>query len=235
MNALAQDPTRSASSPQLQDGPDVQLSLSEIRSLCTRAARGAGFDWGHADEAGWAAAWLVAAGLPGPSILLGVLQEQRCHGPVPQPGRWVASGGPVCPLRAGVALADHCKLPEGPGPAPLVLEQVRFPAFVLPFVARAAGQLAQGLRIRTGFLMSTVVKEGLIFEQTDDLGHLPSLADITITRAMAMHGSPNSHPQSGADVRLQDWRALDALALRMTVPPSDLSRNRAGSGGDDND
>jgi hypothetical protein len=32
-----------------------------------------------------------------------------------------------------------------------------------------------------------------------------------------------------------DWQALDALALRVTVPPSDASRAGAGAAGDDND
>jgi hypothetical protein len=36
-------------------------------------------------------------------------------------------------------------------------------------------------------------------------------------------------------IALADWQALDALALRVTVPPSAQSRAGAGAAGDDND
>ena len=47
-----------------------QRSLNEIDSLCQKAARGAGLDWGLAEEAGFAAAWLAARGADGAAALL---------------------------------------------------------------------------------------------------------------------------------------------------------------------
>ena len=53
----------------------VRLSLPEIESLVVKAARGAGYNWGIAEEAGFAVRWLARTGLPGPEILLAHLQE----------------------------------------------------------------------------------------------------------------------------------------------------------------
>lgn len=42
----------------------VNMALSEVRSLVTKAARGAGMNWGMAEEAGWAADWLARRAMP---------------------------------------------------------------------------------------------------------------------------------------------------------------------------
>ena len=45
-----------------RDDPDgtlrIRLSLPEIDALCLKAARGAGYSWGVAEEASFAARWL---------------------------------------------------------------------------------------------------------------------------------------------------------------------------------
>ena len=141
------DPTRSASAPVAQDGARVCLSLSEINALCFKAARGAGLTWGEAEEAGWAAAWLTRAGLAGPSILLNWLTEcATLARPVPARGRWCALDGPLCPLRAGLALADFAGCPRGRRTT-LQHRHRRASRFILPFVARAATRLDLPLRI----------------------------------------------------------------------------------------
>ena len=43
----------------------MTFSLNEIEAIGKRAARGAGLPWGLAEEAGKAARWLTARGLPG--------------------------------------------------------------------------------------------------------------------------------------------------------------------------
>ncbi|MFP4043155.1 MAG: DUF3726 domain-containing protein [Rhodosalinus sp.] len=101
------DPAHNTSTPGADGAARVRLSLSEIEALCFKAARGAGLDWGEAEEAGWAAAWLSRAGLAGPTIILGLLKDLAAlERPVPGPGRWEPRARAQCPLRTGIALAD---------------------------------------------------------------------------------------------------------------------------------
>ena len=77
----------------------IDLSHSELRSLITKAARGAGLAWGLAEEAGWAAEWLARRGFPA--------ADWAAH--------WLSSavaGGPT-PVALGAALAERL----GPVPA----------------------------------------------------------------------------------------------------------------------
>ena len=45
----------------------TELSIGELDSLVFKAYRGAGFSWGMAQEAGFAASWLARHGLPAAS------------------------------------------------------------------------------------------------------------------------------------------------------------------------
>lgn len=49
------------------------LSLNEVQVTAKKAARGAGYPWGIAEEAGQAARWLCSHGLDGCAALAGVL------------------------------------------------------------------------------------------------------------------------------------------------------------------
>ena len=59
MSSEPQDQTRGDSTPFFSDTKPAPLSCNEAASLCMKAARGAGMSWGMAEEAGFAAAWLV--------------------------------------------------------------------------------------------------------------------------------------------------------------------------------
>ncbi|MGC1487905.1 MAG: DUF3726 domain-containing protein, partial [Albidovulum sp.] len=67
-----------------------RYSQSEIEALGIKAARGAGYDWGMAEEAGMAARWLAHEGLPGPELLLACLQAPRGQAPVIGAAGWQA-------------------------------------------------------------------------------------------------------------------------------------------------
>ena len=51
------------------DAEYISWSLGETAALATKAARGAGMQWGLADETGVAVSWLQARGIPGLSAL----------------------------------------------------------------------------------------------------------------------------------------------------------------------
>jgi len=232
------DPTQSASAPHAHHAASVRLSLSEINALCFKAARGAGLGWGEAEEAGWAAAWLTRAGMPGPSIILAWLGDvATLVRPVPAPGHWVPRGRAHCPLRAGIALADFAGLSEGPGAQRLCIEAVAHPLVTLPFVARAAGRLDLGLRIGWDRGNVALDSAGLLPRTAIPDGRHHEAADLAVTAFEAPPRAGEAR-HGTATIRLisfDHWQALDALALRITVPPSAQSRTGAGAAGDDND
>lgn len=237
MMATGDQPSHDSARPLPQDAY-VHLSLSEINALCLKAARGAGLDWGEAEEAGWAASWLSRAGLAGPSITLAWLRDaDHLARPRPAPGLWPAPSGAQCPLRCGTALADFAGLPEGPGAQALTVQRVAYPLMLLPFVARAAARTGFDLELRWGaHAVPTGVK---------DLRHLPDPAGDESAPPADLRIGPVERqrtPDRGQDrappirgITQDHWRALDALALRITVPASLQSRTGAGAAGTDND
>ena len=232
------DPAHSASEPHAHHAATVRLSLSEINALCFKAARGAGLGWGEAEEAGWAAAWLSRAGLAGPRAILAWLGDcaALAH-PVPAPRRWVPRDRAHCPVRTGIALADFAGLPEGPGEGALIVESIAHPLVVVPFLSRAAGRLDLGLSIGWGSCKVTLdAADRLPAPAIPERDHHET-TDMTISPAAVPVARAAARPEAGplAAVALEDWQALDALALRITVPPSAQSRAGAGAAGDDND
>lgn len=213
------DPTRTGSEPP-DWAADLVLSCSEITALATKAARGAGLSWGEAEEAGWACGCLARAGLPGPAMILRVLER----GAVPS----------VCPLRRGIMLMDHAGLPEGPGARPLVLREVVEPLVMLPFLVRVAGQLGVGVVLRLGAREIRV--RGL--EPVPEFGHLRPLCGQDageVVIELADQGEGTAVGVFDGRMSRKVWQALDALALRTTVPASEVSRQRAGAASSDND
>jgi hypothetical protein len=241
VNAFDNDPTRSGSTAPSGTSGEMHLSLSEISALCTKAARGAGFDWGHAEEAGQAAVWLARAGLPGPAMLCELLEDTRYDAPDPAPGRW-RGRRPLCPLCSGVGLQEYALLPEGVGGGALILVQVACPGLILPFAARAAIHLGLSLRVEwPGASVSLPLENGDVLPPGNWQDSGP--VDITLTPA-AREGLPSGGAGPVASVGrvahhdatiLSIWQRLDALALRTTVPASERSRVGAGGGGSDND
>ncbi len=75
--------------------PIITVSLNEIDAMARKAARGAGYAWGLAEEAGRAVRWLEARGLPGLAALL----------------RHLERGAPneTSPLLAGATLSDRAR------------------------------------------------------------------------------------------------------------------------------
>ena len=204
------------------------LSLGEIEALGQKAARGAGLDWGLAEEAGWAARMLAASGLPGPELLALALAGGPGRAPTVGPGGWQGDG-PLCPVRTGAALADFAGLPAGLSDAGLRIDPVRAPALLLPFVALAAARIGRPLAVDWGG------GQGLAGHGTlTAAGYVMTpVAAVAVTRS-ARGPETGAQPPRRA-VAPEARAALEALALDTTVPPSDTSRADAGAGGDDND
>lgn len=213
------------------------LSYPEVSALAERAARGAGRPWGEAEEWGFSAAWLARRGQPWIAPLLGCLsgqmQGQRSGqgGPVEMaPGRW-RGAGPLCPVRLGLALADFATLPEGPAAGLIDLGDVDHPLLLVPFVSLAA---------RTAGVWFTLTADDAppLVIGPDGLGQgtLPERAHLRLAPTGPSDPAAIQTAEAlAAPVTRAQLAALEALALKMTVPSSARSERGAGAAGDDQD
>lgn len=193
----------------------LTLALSELRSLITKASRGAGLSWGQAEEAGWAAEWLARRGLPAADWAT----------------LWLAARmqGAVCPVEVGAFLADDyantlviCgkELPDG-----LVA-----PGYLLPFLHRIAEASSSVSIVSTLGPVAQISSTGDVafgpFWQAQSSGwRLSKAGDAGWKSGTA--GRPT--------VSTSVLECLEGLALKTTVPRSESSRLDAGSSGGDND
>ncbi len=190
----------------------VSRTLSEIRATCTKAARGAGCDWGMAEEAGLAARILESHDLPGVRVLARLLSE----------GAGCTScrvAGSACGLRALAALSDRLPflddaLPCGPVRAPLLLAA---PVILLAREQGAAYTLAwEGAVLRC-------TPEGVSAKGNVDA---PRAASVSLEPAPGSPATPRAPDWRGRGVAAGDWDTLERLAARTLVPETEASRAR---------
>ena len=232
MNTEAHDPTRAGPPVPAEE---VVFSLSEIQAACLKAARGSGLPWGLAEEVGASVAWLSAAGLPGPELILKFLQHSKREAPRMFPGTWQAAGdGPLCPVLAGAALSDFAALPEGLGTDRLVLKDLAFPLLILPFAAQIARRMARPLEVEWPNVRAVLGPDGYRLSVALPGAELAPSATVTLAWAGQTDGL-GPVGRSGRRVALAVWRQLDELAMRTMVPATARSHADAGSSASDND
>lgn len=222
----------------LTDGnaPAVRYTLAEIEALSRKAARGAGLDWGLAEEAGKAARWLASIGLPGPADLRRLLirndgQPFEALCPVETQGLWHAFSGELCPLIAGAALVDRAEqlgTPDG-----VRLGAISLPILTLPFVARAAIRMKCELEASWPGVRVVIHSGGVIIEAEDNALSADAASEMTVRAAKPIAGRIVSPSDVSRAVDASSWAVLTRLAHRTLVPASTASR--AGAGGRDND
>ncbi len=234
------DPTRSGTTLSLKQG--ARLSRNEIEQLCLKAARGAGMSWGLAEEAGFAAGWLALHGIDGPGALLAQLRTAegrpwRDICPVIAAGTFRAAPGRcLCPIALGAALCDHASLPHtAMQGAPVQIGPVSHPVLLLPFLAELARARRAPVRLAWPQGKVVITADGQISG---------AVAALTETDRLDASLSLDTDPLD-ADAQFPDIEppfvpaailsALNAYALRTTVPASDASRAGAGAASGDND
>jgi hypothetical protein len=233
------DQTRGDSTPYIEDGLSAALSCNEVASLCMKAARGAGMSWGLAEEAGFAAAWLVHHGFDGPSHLYAHLD--RAQGlawgdlcPTVTLGEWQApSGRALCPIALGATLCDYAGLPEGIKiGSSLKIGKVDHPVLLIPFLAVLAA--SNDILFDIEWPGGTASLEGGLNAFILAIAALGGRqVPITLT---ARTGKPEAAiGGKPPDISAMTIAALNTLAMRTTVPSSESSRAGAGSTTNDND
>ena len=213
----------------------MNLSLGELEALCRKAARGAGLDWGTAEEAGRATRRLAAVALPGPELLLARLvahdgASARDLSPRSLDGEWRARGGALCPILAGTALADAAaRLEDG---AELVLHDVVTPLLLVPFAGLAARWLGRPVGVAWADLAwlddGTTLRAGGALERTCD-----ARADTLRCRAATEPGTRMGEPLPRVTRAHLDPDSLDGLDafVRRTYAPATEESRRLGAGG----
>lgn len=190
----------------------IDLSHSELRSLITKAARGAGLAWGLAEEAGWAAEWLARRGFPA--------ADWAAH--------WLSSAvaGGLTPVALGAALADDFAKGPAAFPPQSLPDALLAPGYLLPFLARIAQNRGDLALTTTLGLAAEIGADGT-------LRFGPAWSDRTLGWTLAQGVTEVAGQRPRVSTSVLD--CLDGLALRTTVPPSDLSRRQAGSATPDDD
>ena len=213
-------------------------ALNEVEATSRKAARGAGFAWGLAEEIGKAVRSLAAYGMPGPDLLLAHLtqsdrQTYEDWAPTSVEGTWQAKNGLLCPLISGITLCDHAdRLVLG---STLNFGPIAFPLLILPFVARTAKVKGAplllewpGVRARCGSGRLNVEAE------PSDLRAVRAEYASCSAQADDLGGRPPG--RDGRDIDETVWRGLVKFAHRTYVPATEESRLAgAGAGLRDND
>lgn len=225
------DPTiQSPSGPSEDATGDWRVSLAEIDAMGRKAARGAGFTWGMAEEAGRAARWLAAYRLPGPEALAAVLTEIDAevseHAPCIAGDAWRCETGALCPIATGAALSDRAEeIAKG---APFLLGPVLWPVLIVPFLCRAARDLDCRIMLEGSGVQLIATREGPAAVDWEVVT-APLSDELLVTRTTKSLFEPR-RPGSDAHVLPVDvWRALDSFAQRTYAPATEASR-RAGAG-----
>ncbi len=216
----------------------ICCSGNEIDAMVKRAMRGVGASWGLAEEAGKSASWLACHGLTSASVMqtLAMLNDGEAYEnlrPRIADGVWTASGGRLCPIATGAALADLFDLIcTGPG---VELRDVSCPVILVPFVGRASAM--------TGGVV-TLQWDGAAFEISngnvaviDGTASDVAQADVVkIAPEPAFNGTALAYQAGDVPVDAEIWQQLNTLAYRTFVPDSAASRLAgAGAGLTDND
>jgi hypothetical protein len=214
-----------------------RLTLAETEFYLRKVARACGLDWGIAEEAGKAARWLAAFNLPGPEITLAHLQELKqkdfsvC---IPDASRrpWLSSGGLLCPVITGAALADRsARMLEG---EVFELGPTAYPLLLAATVGQAARCHRSVFTTAWAGVQVSCFENGLSVEgNRDDL--LLSQVDA-VTCQQNNLTVPQQLPSTLAyEIDEETFQNIGELAFLTYAPATAESRAGAGAGLTDND
>ncbi len=217
----------------------MTFSLNEIEAMGKRAARGGGHSWGIAEEAGKAARWLTAQGLPGPEELADVLtvNDDKSYdeiAPVSVEDEWAAAGGRLCPLTAGAALTDRAS--EIAAGREMRLGPTAQPLLLAPYAAAVAKLAKVAVSLTWAGAKMTFTPEGGFVVEGDESAIRARSVDAARCRAAQNDVNAPLADETGRAVDAETWSRLNAFAMRTFAPATEASRLAgAGSGLVDND
>lgn len=208
-----------------------RVSLAEIEAMCRKAARGAGFSWGMAEEAGRAARLLACHDLPGPEAMSRLLpnidEAVGRFAPRPEEEVWNSEAGELCPLSLGAALSDRAA--DLAGGLRVETGPVLYPILVLPFLIAAGRDLDIAFALEAAEFSAGASATGPSCNDWATFAILERTAGLSVARAdgPAPHPRPRQTLARQLDVKI--WRELDSFAKRTYAPSTEESR-RSGAG-----
>ena len=209
-----------------------------MESLFNKAARGAGMSWGLAEEAGFAAIWLISHALDGAGLLSRHLNQAQhlCWQdtrPKIQECVWHAEhrDNPLCPIALGASVSDYlCVDPalfHGEGHR---FERVSYPGLLLPFFALSVQGAADSICLSDGKNTVHLDGHGRIGGDVSAFMKV-AIADLSV-KTSDQYFQPADLSENSANRRLIDSAVinkLDRFAMLTTVPASEASRANAGA------
>lgn len=213
----------------------MRVSLNEVEAAAKKAARGAGYSWGMAEEAAKATRWLCANGFDGCGSLAALLRrsdnaELTEMATTTLTSEWRAASGALCPILVGAALSDNAKRLEQ---TEIRMVNVVEPMLVLPFAALAARQLGTTITVTWAGLRATT--DGLNVGWSSDHDPIASTTNRVAISIGGTLGWTKPH-QTRAAPQVAVWGWLQQLAARTYAPATEQSRVLgAGVGTSDSD
>lgn len=197
-----------------------QYSLNEIEAVAKKAARGAGYTWGLAEEAGKAVRWLCARDADGCTALADLIV--RFDGAVPQDitpnpdgTQWQASSGILCPLMMGCILSDHARLSNVQSTQ---IGPIAEPILLLPFAANWAK--LRNRQIGLEWVTGQAVTDGTAFSMQ---GHMGRSADQITMHINGKMAAPSPR-RTRVEPAPMAWETLTSFAHRTYAPATEESR-----------
>ncbi|MFY0619951.1 DUF3726 domain-containing protein [Shimia sp.] len=205
-------------------------SLSEVEATAKKAARGAGFSWGMAEEAAKATRWLCAKGIDGCaelSRLLSIGSHEINRVASLDAGIWQSASGPLCSISLGASMVDHAHDLNADG---WQVKSVVCPALLVPFAADIAAKSGQSIAVLGPDFSAVVSGEGLSFNAP--MPNSSASLKVQITHKIQL---PNVS-FTRADPAETAWSVMQNFAHRTYAPATEASRLKgAGAGTTDND
>lgn len=199
----------------------MSWSLGQTRALAVKAARGAGFAWGLAEEAGFATQWLQSMGAPGAEALVRLLT--RMDG---RDSAFDAAEAAKEPIQLGAWIQDSCHCDCGD------IGLIRQPVLLAPFIAAVCPQ--NGLRLRwNNVAIDLAVNAFAANANRPDL-----LVDAAHCTLAPIENSPKPVKTKSRvpDTEAAAMEQLGIFAARTYAPATEQSRiSGAGAGLTDND
>ncbi|WP_299355991.1 DUF3726 domain-containing protein [uncultured Shimia sp.] len=192
----------------------MSFSLNEVEATAKRAARGAEYSWGMAEEAAKAVRWLCANDMDGVHELAKLLERD-------------AEDQAACPLRIGTQITDNAaNLTQGSMDFP----EVARPALVLPFLAFAARQVDLCLSLTSNG--QTAKTDGHALSSPNEM---TSPGQSLVIGVCDTVDSPREVASRATPIP-EDWATLNRWAHLTYAPATEESRLLgAGAGLSDND
>lgn len=205
----------------------IDLSLGEFGAIVAKAFRGAGYSWGLAEDASFAARRLAAHGLPSGSMASSLLSAVDGHPTTAlmPTAEWTSTGDVLCPICVATSIIDLGGLDS------LTLDSVVEPLFVAPILGAS---LARGAD--RGYSLAWPGGGAAVSSASISVhGEAPS-GPVKLVIARSDSTAVTSEIRNRIVVGNETLAHLEAFAHRVYAPATDASRESgAGAGLLDND